>query len=148
MDSMSRWLVGLVGGLVQQKHIGLGQQNLGQFHAHVPALRECAALPSQLALLETQAYQGLLGQHGRRLGLGHGQFIVEFIEFLYQPMVGSRFVIRPLAQLTADLLHPLTHGEMVGEDGHGGLYDRRVLRIAHNLGQVAYGLLLRFHYRA
>ena len=137
--------VEVVGRLVQQEDIGLGQQDLGKLHAHVPALREGAALPSELALLETEAHQGLLGQHGGRLGLGHGQLVVELVEFLYQPVIGRGLVVCPLAQFAADLLHPLTHGEMVGEDGHGGLDDRGVLGVTHYLGQIAHGLLPRLH---
>ena len=67
----------MVGGFIEQQHVRLTEQDLGQFDTHVPTLRECFREAVQFAVQEAQAKQGPACLHLRRLGVAHFQAVVE-----------------------------------------------------------------------
>ena len=54
----------MVGGLVEQQQIRLGEQQLGQRDAHLPAAAELVGLARPVFLAEAEA-----GEHGAHLGV-------------------------------------------------------------------------------
>ncbi len=106
----------MVCGLVQKQKIGLGQQQLGQRDAHLPAAAEFIGLPRPIFLAEAEA-----GEHAAHLrvervavervkavlqqrvalggGLVLGAFVVEF-GHLRQPAARSRAPFRAISSKT------------------------------------------------
>ncbi|MNF74268.1 hypothetical protein D3C84_562960 [compost metagenome] len=81
--------VQVVGRLVQQQHVGIGEQRLGQQHAQLPARRHFAHRAEVLGQRDAQAEEQLagarfggvavhLGELGLQLGHGHAVFLAHF----------------------------------------------------------------------
>ena len=64
LEPVACFEIQVIRGLVQKQEIGLGQQQLGQRDAHLPAARELIGLPQPVFLGETEA-----GEHGPHLGV-------------------------------------------------------------------------------
>ncbi|MBQ1754046.1 MAG: hypothetical protein II002_03835 [Bacteroidales bacterium] len=73
--------VEMVGRLVEQQHVGPAQQDLRQFDAHVPALREGFRLAAELGFLEAQTGERPLNRLFRRFALRDHKGVVYFVEF-------------------------------------------------------------------
>ncbi len=80
LEPSHRLQVQVVGGLVEQQHVGLAQQQLRQREPHEPPSRELARVPLQVALPEPEPHQ-----HGPRLGLE--RVAAQVLEPLPQPSV-------------------------------------------------------------
>ena len=79
--------VQVVGRLVEQQHVGMAEQDLRQFDAHVPALGEGFGLAAELRFLEAQAQQRLLDRFFRRLALREDKLVIYFVELNDQLMI-------------------------------------------------------------
>ena len=108
----------VVGRLVQQQQIRLGQQQLGQRDAHLPAAAELIGLPRPVFLAEAQA-----GQHAAHLRVQ--RVAVQRVKALLQHGVALRrgLVLRPgvvqHGQLPAQPLHLARHLAQLVEDASG-----------------------------
>ncbi len=72
--------VEVVGGLVEQQHVGLREQDLGERHAHLPPARELRDVLGEVGLPEPKS-----AKHRARLGL-HG-VAAHMLEAIAQPSV-------------------------------------------------------------
>ena len=72
--------VKVVGGLIQQHHIRLAQQNLRKFNPHIPALTESLGRPAQFFIFESQAHQSLFRLDLRGIIAKDGEPVVQFIK--------------------------------------------------------------------
>ena len=130
--------VQMVGGLVEEQHIGLLKQYLGQFDTHAPATTELARRPVEVRSQESQAAQGAL--HFRLVVLGSQQHValVLFRVALHELHVVVAFVVGPFAELLVHTVDSLLEQRLVGERlaclfAHGG-----VVGEVHHLWQIAY----------
>ena len=69
--------VEVVGGLVEQEDVGLAQQDLGEFDAHVPALGEGFRGTAEYAVEEAEAAQGPSGLDFRGFAVAHFEAVVQ-----------------------------------------------------------------------
>jgi hypothetical protein len=75
-------LVEVVGGLVQQQQLGLGEQAGGQRHPHAPAAGELRHRAGQVGLAEAEAGEDLGGAGGRPVGVDVDQAVVDVAHLL------------------------------------------------------------------
>ena len=61
--------VEIVGRLVEQQQVGLGEQGRGQRHAHAPAAGELRHRPGQVGVGEAEAAQDFGGARRRPVGV-------------------------------------------------------------------------------
>ena len=73
LEPKRRLEVEIVGGLVEQQQIGLGEQHRGERHAHAPAAGEFRASAALLGMGETQAGEDFGGARRRRMGPDIGE---------------------------------------------------------------------------
>ena len=92
----------MVGRLVEQQHVGLLQQQFGQFDTHPPATAELAGLPCEILAFETQPQQ-------RLFYVGVVVDLLDRVELLAQGRypfdqlhVAVRLVVRARLQLLVD----------------------------------------------
>ncbi len=87
LEPVAGFKVEMVGGLVEQQQVGLGQQQLGQRDAHLPAAAELIGLARPVLLAEAEA-----GEHGAHLRIE--RVAVEGVKALLQHGValGGGFV--------------------------------------------------------
>ena len=69
--------VEVVGGLVEQQQVGLGEQHGGERHAHAPAAREFRARALLRRLVEAEAGQDARGPRRRRMRADVGEPLVD-----------------------------------------------------------------------
>ena len=69
--------VEVVGGLVEQQHVRLAEQDLGQLDAHVPALGKGLGQAAELVVQEAETQQGPAGLDLGRLAVAHLQAVVQ-----------------------------------------------------------------------
>ena len=72
----------VVGGLVQQQHVRLGEQGGGQGHPHTPAAGKLRHRPRQVVVGETQAGEDFGGAGGGAVGVDLDQAGVDFAKVL------------------------------------------------------------------
>ena len=82
LKPLDGFYVKVVGRLVKHQKVGLPEQNLRKFYAHIPALAEGTGLTAQLVVLETESEESLARLHLRRLAVGYGKAVVELGEAL------------------------------------------------------------------
>ena len=70
----------MVGGLVQEHHIRLAQQNLRKFNPHIPALTESLGRSAQFFIFESQTQQSLFRLDLRGIITKYGESVVQFIK--------------------------------------------------------------------
>ena len=136
--------VQMVGGLVEQQHVGLLQQNLCQLDTHAPATRELAGGTLQVRTLEAQTHQGALQLCLAVVGTQHHIALVLQRKLLNQCQIALALVIRALSQLLVqcvDLGFQLRH---IRESLLGFLTNGGVVLQYHHLRQVADGGIRRY----
>ena len=128
----------MVGGLVEQKHVGLLKQNLGQLDAHAPTAAELARGPAEVGAGKAQAHERTLHLGLATLGPEHHVALVLGRESLDQLEVVVALVIGALRQLAVERIDALPHlgdrrKRLARLIYHGGV----VLQL-HHLRQVTY----------
>ena len=128
----------MVGRLVQKQDIGLSEQDLGQFYAHIPALGESVGQTHQLVVLEAQALERAPGLSLGWLALAQAQIIVQLVEAGYEGAVGVGFVIGAGLKFAGDGIL-LTPGVQKGvEGGHSLVQYGASAVVLHYLGKVSH----------
>ena len=123
LEPVAGFQIEVVGGLVEQQQVGLGQQQLGQRDAHLPAAAELVGLPRPILFAEAEA-----GEHAAHLRVE--RVAVERVKALLQHGValGRGFVLRAfvieLGQLPAEPLDLALHLAQLVEDGQAFFKDR------------------------
>ena len=127
----------MVGGLVEQEHIGVLKKNLCQLDTHAPTSRELARGTVKVALTETQSHQRAL-QFAHILATAHHlQALALMGETLAKLHVTLALVIVALSHL---LLHALYVGLYLMQMGKGFLSlgtHRTGIGKHHHLWQIA-----------
>ena len=115
LQPLDRLDIQVVGRLVEQQHVGLLQQQLGQLDTHPPATAEFAGLACEVLALETQPEQ-------RLFDVGVVVDLLDRVELLAQGRypfdqlhVAVRLVIRARLQLFVDRFDLGLHLMQVGE---------------------------------
>ena len=129
--------VQVVGRLVEQQHVRLPEQDLGQLDAHVPALREGLRGAAELFVEEAQAQQRPAGLHLGRLRVAHFQAVMQAGQVLDQGGIGIGFVVRAGLQFARDARNLRFDRRRALESGHRLLQDRAAAVVFHDLRQVA-----------
>ena len=144
----------VVGGLVQQQHVGFLQQDLGEFDTHTPTTRELFGGTVEISTLEAQANEGTL--HLRLIVFRSQHHITVMLlgKALHQCQIVGTLIIGTLRQLlihAVDTVLQLTGGRkgFLCLLPYGGIIlqihhlrqitDSRIVRDAHH---TAGGLLL------
>ena len=136
LEPVARFQIEMICGLVQQQKIRLGEQQLGQRNAHLPAARELIGLPRPILLAEAQS-----GQHAAHLRVE--RVTVERVKAVLQQRValGGGVVLRAfvveLGQLRGQPLDFALHLVQFVEDGEAFLEYRAAGEAQSLLRQVA-----------
>ena len=130
--------VEVVRGLVEQQHVRLAKQDLGELYAHVPALRECLGVARELGVLESEAEQGPSRLHLRRLAVAYGEPVVERGEPFDQARILFRLIVAAVSELGGDALYLLFYAGVLVEHAHCLLQHAEPLVVLHYLRQVSY----------
>ena len=131
--------VEVVGRLVEQEHVGLLQENLGELDAHAPATGELARGAVEVAALEAQTGEGALEGGFVVVAAEHHVAVVLESELLDQLGIALALVVGAVGHLLLQPLDALFHAGGVDE-GFAGLFDDGgVVGEFHHLGQIAYG---------
>ena len=101
--------VEMVGRLVQQQHVGLLKQDLGQFDTHTPTARELLRGALEVRPHEAQAHQRALQFGLAALRPHHQQAFVLGGIALHKCHIVGALVVGALAQLALQPLHPRLH---------------------------------------
>ena len=124
--------VQVVGGLVEQQHIGVLQQYLCQFYAHAPTAGELAGGAVKVGLTEAKSLQGTLQASHVLASSHHLQALALVGETLAQLHVALAFIVVALGhlllhaqnvrlylvQMGKGLLGLLAHGTRIGQHHH------------------------------
>ena len=127
----------MVGGLVEQQHVGLLQQDLRQFYTHAPSTRELRGRTIEVCPLKAQAHERALQFCLTALSTHHHVALVLRSIFLYQCQIALTLIIRALCQFLVHLVKTLLHPRDVGKSLLGLLPHRRVVLQDHHLRQIA-----------
>ena len=87
LEPVARFEIEVVGRLVEQQQVGLGQQQLGQRDAHLPAAAELIGLPRPILFAEAEA-----GEHAAHLRVE--RVAVERVKAILQQRNSARQPIR------------------------------------------------------
>ena len=133
----------MVGRLVEKEQVRLFQQNLGQFHAHLPAVAELAHGAQHVVVAETQSDQNPLRFTFDAVAAEQGQAVVQVVQLNYQLLVLWAFVVGALGQFLLQALY-ITFQLMVFIKS-GKCFIQNGLRAVHVLllRQIADGNALR-----
>ena len=138
----------MVGGLVQQEHVGVLKKNLGQFYTHAPSSREFACGTFQVHLTEAKAHERAL-QLAHVFATAHHLQVLAFVgELLAQLHVALALIVITLGHLSLQSLDAHLHVMQMCKGllrllAHGA----RVSQL-HHLWQVSYGHTLGHRHRA
>ncbi len=131
--------VEMVCRLVEQEHVGVLQQQLGQFDAHAPSAAEFACAAVEIGAFESQSCQGAFHVGASVLCSGHLQAFCQMAAEFYQGVVFLAFIVFALGQCAVDALELAFHIFYFGK-GRFGLFDESFcVGQLHHLRQVAYG---------
>ena len=131
--------VEVVGRLVEQEHVGLLQENLGELDAHAPATGELARGAVEVAALEAQTGEGALEGGFVVVSAEHHVAVVLESELLDQLGIALALVVGAVGHFLLQPLDALLHAGGVDE-GFAGLFDDGgVVGEFHHLRQIAYG---------
>ena len=130
--------VEVVGGLVEEQHVGLSQQQLCQLDAHTPAARELTRGPVEIAALEAEAGERALNLGAEVQAAQHLEALLGARVALDEGHVGLALIVGALAHLG---LHALDVGLQIVDvlEGQQRLIDHRaVAGQFHHLWQIAH----------
>ena len=146
LEPLDRLDVEVVGGLVEQQHVGTAQQNLGQLDTHAPAARELGGGPVEVTPLESQAHQRTFYLGLIALGTQHLIAFVLGREFLNQSHIVVALIVGTLVQLLLHALNAVGHLLDVSKGFLGLLAHGGVVLKYHHLGQITHrGIRTRAH---
>ena len=89
----------MIGRLVEQQHIGLAKQYLGQFDTHAPTTRELAGRPVEIAAQKSKTHQRALQLCLIILCPHHHVALVLLRKPLYQRQIVIALVVGARCQL-------------------------------------------------
>jgi hypothetical protein len=128
--------VEVVGGLIEQEQVGLGQQELGESDAHLPAAAELIGLAAPILFGEAEA-----GEHSADLGVE--RVAVEGVKALLKHGIalGCGVVLGAgvvkLGKLAGEPLHLRLHLAQFVKDGEALFKDRSAGELKALLRQIA-----------
>ena len=144
LEPLYRLDVEMVGGLVEQQHVGVAQQDFGQLDAHPPSAAELAGRAVQVALFEAQSFERALHLAAIVVAAHHAVALALVGEALAQSHVVLRLVVGAPGHLLLHLLHAALHGLYVGEGGLGLFGHGAPVGEHHHLGQIAHRRVARY----
>ncbi len=104
LEPLNRLNVEVVGRLVEQKHIGLTQQDFSQLDTHTPTARELARLPVEIVTFETQTQKRLLNIALVRVNAENVELFVGMGQVIDKLVVVVTLVIGASGQLLPHLV--------------------------------------------
>ena len=128
----------MVGGLVEQQHVGLHQQDFGKFDTHAPTARELARGALEVGTLKAQANQRALYLGLITFGTHHLIALMSLGIAFHQVHIFRRFIVGALREFAVHPLQPLSHLRMVGKGLAGFLAHRGIVHQLHHLRQIAH----------
>ena len=135
--------VEVVGRLVEQKEVGLGQQELGQLDSHTPSPRELARGSGEVLLTESQSDECPFDFRLIVETTHHVEALVLMCEAFDELKVVVRVVVGASGQLVVHGRQTLLHHLHLREGFLRLLHDRGVVADDHDLREIANrGLLL------
>ena len=129
--------VEVVGRLVEEEEVGLAQEELGQFDAHLPAAAELGHGAGEVAMAESESEEHLLGHLLALVAAEKGDLLGDVVVAVEEPGVVVGLVVGALGNLVGEpflesheVVDAAEGGEGLVDNGAGGVGD-------HLLGEVA-----------
>ena len=135
--------VQMVGRLIEQQHIRLLQQNLGQLDAHAPSSGELTGRSLEILAGETESAQGSLYLSLVVFAAHHHVALVLLGELLHQLGIAFALIVSAVGHLLLHLVEACLHLGIVGESLSGFLLHGGIILQFHHLWQVADGGFVR-----
>ncbi len=130
--------VEVVRRFVEQKHVGVLQEHLGQLDAHSPSARELACLTVEVGAFEAQAEQRLLHVFLEVRHVDGVELLAQGRHFLDECHVLSTFVVGAFGELAVEVVEVRLHFVQVRK-GLACLLEHGAPVLGHEvLGQVGY----------
>ena len=138
LEPADRLDVEVVGRFVEQQHVGVLQQHLGQFDAHAPAARKFACLPVEVSALKTQAEQCLFHVLLKVRHVNGIELFAQRGHLLNQCHVVLALIVGAFGQLAVKVVKVSLHFVQVGK-GLACLFKHGASVLGHEvLRQVGY----------
>src|SRR5690554_2261274 len=143
LEPLNGFNIEVVGGFIEQKHVGLAQQYLGQLNAHAPATAELRSEPLKIAALKTQSLQRLLHLRVVIMSPQHIVALGQVGQLLngFQVVVG--LVIIAFGHFVGESFDAAFHSNELREGRFGLLPHRLCVVVLEVLGQITQGECLR-----
>ena len=143
-----RLYVKMVGGLVEEQHVGTAQKDFGEFDAHSPSAGELAGGTVEVVSVESESGKSrfYLGVHVRRSG--HIQAFVQESKTVNKTVIFLRFIVSGIGHLLRDLFYLVFYIDDIVECLAGLIYERRVVGEIHLLWQVSDSQVVRLSDRS
>ena len=139
--------VQVVGRFVQQQHLRLLQQQLGQRNSHLPTTGKLAAIARKIFICKAQAAQNRLRTRAQTGSIAVVQNQLQAADFLQRILVLRRGGIQPL-QVGRKLIHNLLQLHNIPHTAQHLIQQRRAGDMNTILRQVAHLGMLRQHHLA
>ena len=136
LEPLYTFNIKVVGGLVEQKDIGVTQQQFGKLYSHAPATAELARGARKVAAFEAQSLQGTLNFGLVVATAHHSILLVKMGVFLYKLMVAFALVVGARGKLVVHAVQTLLHFVNVLESLLGLLKNRASVCVSHHLRQI------------
>ena len=141
LKPLDRLNVKMVRGLVEQKHVGTPEQNLGKLYAHVPSLRESLGLSREFVLLEAQSGKGTLDRFFGRIRLSQHKSVVHLVKLNDKPMISLGLIVSPVGELKGNLVDPAVQLLKLVIHRHHLFDHSPTLVVLHDLRKIADALV-------
>ena len=140
--------VEMVGGLVEQQHVGLLKQDFCQLDPHSPSSRELTRRTDHVLACEAQSRQSALQLRLAVLGSHHQKSLVLGGERLHKACIVLALVVGTLRQLPVEVVNAPLHFVDIGKRLARLVLDGGVVLKDHHLRQIANGGVVRHSHNA
>ncbi len=130
--------VKVVGGLIEKQHIGMAQQDLGQFNAHAPTAGEFARGTIKVAALKAKAHKRALHLSLIILTTHHHETVMLKSETVHKGHVVGAVIVGAVGHFLLHAVKAALHLHVIGKSLARLLTHRRVVGDLHYLRKVAY----------
>ena len=141
LQPVAGFQIEVVGGLVEQQQVGLGEQQLAQGDAHLPAAGELFGVARPIFLAEAEAVEHGADLRVERVAVLHAKFGQDALVAIGHLRVFVRGVIE-FGDLVREVFHLLLQSVQVGEHRHAFVEDSASGELQAVLREIAEGGVL------
>ena len=142
LEPLYRDDVEVVGGLVEEEEVGVAQEQFGQLDAHLPAAAEDGHRAVEVAVLESQAQQHLLGLFLPTAAAKEGQVFGQLVVAFQKACIFCTLIVGAIGDfsgeaflLSLEVVEGAESGESFLKDGTDGVGHHLLRQVTHGLAR-------------